>query len=851
MADGKVVIDTALNNQGFIKGINNMKSQTNGLVASLKRLGGVIASVFAVRAIVGFGKNCVELGSNVAEVQNVVDTAFGNMAYKMEAFAGSSIKSFGMSQLAAKKTASTYMAMAKSMGIGSDAASNMALALTGLTGDVASFYNITQEDADTKLKSVFTGETETLKSLGVVMTQTNLDAFAMANGLGKTTASMSQSELVMLRYSYVMDTLKLAQGDFIKTQDSWANQTRILSMQWQELMSIMGQSLITVLAPVVKMLNNIVSALISAANTFNSVVSQLFGGANNQIQQTASNAASVGDAISGSVDDQNALTDATNATAKAQKKMLAGFDEVNQLSSGSADSPSGSSGSAGSTTATGGAGAALIQQQAGTESALSDQMKAFVDKITALVEPLRQINFDPLKKSFEDLRAAVAPLTEDLFSGLEWAWTNIFVPLAKWTVEDALPVFLDALAAGCDVLQSVLVALQPLGQWLWDSFLQPIAAWTGGIIVSALGDITATLTAFSDWIDAHQEAVQTMTVTAAAFMAVWEITSIGEWIIASGGLAAAIGTLTTSIVSCTVAKIADKAESLAIVALYAKDFVVSLGKTIAKLAVETAAWIHNTAEKGLNTAATIAQTAATAAWNAICAVATAVTTAFGAAVAFLTSPIGIVVIAIGALIAVVVLLIKHWDKVKEVASSCWGSIKETFSKVAGWFDANIIGPVSSGFRSFVNGLISMVESFVNFFVRGINRVISAANSLQIDIPSWVPFVGGKSFGMNIPRISELSLPRLAQGAVIPPNREFMAVLGDQHHGTNVEAPLETIQQAVAITMQPLMDAMLAFAKSGGGNIALTVNLDGRVVYENVVQRNNAIVRSTGESPLLT
>ena len=137
-------------------------------------------------------------------------------------------------------------------------------------------------------------------------------------------------------------------------------------------------------------------------------------------------------------------------------------------------------------------------------------------------------------------------------------------------------------------------------------------------------------------------------------------------------------------------------------------------------------------------------------------------------------------------------------------------------------------------------------------------VRAGANANELIIPklSMVNGMTGilnKIPGVNIGRVNwgNVHIPRLAQGAVIPPNREFMAVLGDQHHGTNVEAPLETIQQAVAITMQPLMDAMLAFAKSGGGNIALTVNLDGRVVYENVVQRNNAIVRSTGESPLLT
>jgi len=154
-----------------------------GLKAVVGKLVGAVAAAFAVQKVVQFGAACIELGSNVAEVQNVVDTAFGDMAWKMEQFADSAITSYGMSELAAKKTGSTYMAMARGMGIAEDAASDMAIALTGLTGDVASFYNITQEEADTKLKSVFTGETETLKELGVVMTQANLQQYALAHGM--------------------------------------------------------------------------------------------------------------------------------------------------------------------------------------------------------------------------------------------------------------------------------------------------------------------------------------------------------------------------------------------------------------------------------------------------------------------------------------------------------------------------------------------------------------------------------------------------------------------------------------------------------------------------------------------
>ena len=144
------------------------------------------------------------------------------------------------------------MAMNAGMGMVGQGAANMAMEVAGRTADIASFFNTSQEEADTMLKSIWTGETESLKQIGVVMTQTNLDAYALANGFGKTTQQMTQAEQVQLRYAYVMNQTRLAAGDFVKTQDSWANQTRILSEQWKQFLGIIGQGLIQVLTPALK-----------------------------------------------------------------------------------------------------------------------------------------------------------------------------------------------------------------------------------------------------------------------------------------------------------------------------------------------------------------------------------------------------------------------------------------------------------------------------------------------------------------------------------------------------------------------------------------------------------------------
>lgn len=140
-------------------------------------------------------------------------------------------------------------------------------------------------------------------------------------------------------------------------------------------------------------------------------------------------------------------------------------------------------------------------------------------------------------------------------------------------------------------------------------------------------------------------------------------------------------------------------------------------------------------------------------------------------------------------------------------------------------------------KSAINLLISMVEAFVNFFVRALNAVISALNSIQVSIPDWVPVLGGRTFGINLPAIKELKLPRLAEGAVIPPNREFMAVLGDQKSGTNIETPLATMVQAFRMAMQDM----------GGGQSEAVMVVDDEVFARLVYKMNNKEGKRIGVS----
>lgn len=452
-------------------------------------------------------------------------------------------------------------------------------------------------------------------------------------------------------------------------------------------------------------------------------------------------------------------------TAKETAGALAGFDQVNNIEKSEAAQ------------STEGQNALPVYGDIGENIKVSPNVEKAANKLRTLFEPLQKINLNNLKSALGELKEAAKPITSKLFEGLEWAYYNLFVPLANWVISDALPAFLRVLAGALKVLNSILEALKPLGTWLWENFLKPLAEWTGGIIVSVLGWIAEKLTAISDWINEHQKTVETIAIIIGSFAAAWGLVNV------------AIGI-----------------------------------------------------------------------WNTIGAIATAVTSAFGAAVTFLTSPIGIVTVAIGALIAIVVLLIKNWDTVKATAIDVWNKIKEAWNKAGDWFHEHVTEPITGFFTSMwasikkafhmaidwikkkftdaVNGWISIIESFINFFIKGINVLVRGINKLSFDVPDWVPGIGGKSLGFNIPLVPQVQIPRLAQGGIV--SQPTLAMVGDNRQSAEAIAPLHElygmIKQAVAdggtgLTAGEIYTAMLNALNDSkfGSQIRLEgdVNIDGR------------------------
>ena len=196
-------------------------------------------------ALAAIGIKGVKTASDLSEVENVVSKTFGkDGSAKIDVWAKQAAVSFGLSELSAKKMNGTMGAILKSTGLSGDAVMSMSTSLTGLAGDMASFYNLDAETAFEKLRSGISGETEPLKQLGINMSQANLAASALAQGIQKPISSMSQAELTTLRYNYIMQATKDAQGDFADTSGGLANQLRIAKLQVENIAASFGQALL-------------------------------------------------------------------------------------------------------------------------------------------------------------------------------------------------------------------------------------------------------------------------------------------------------------------------------------------------------------------------------------------------------------------------------------------------------------------------------------------------------------------------------------------------------------------------------------------------------------------------------
>ena len=868
MADGKVIIETGLDMTGATKDLNNLgktisnKSQKatqklnketisleknlkkagdsgaksmqqissgankssksiGGLRASLGKIVGILAAGFSIRGIVNIGKEAINLASDLTEVQNVVDTAFGSMSQKMEDFANTAIDTYGISKLTAKNIGSTYTAMARGMGQSLDEATDKALEITGRVADIASFYNLSIDRANTIGRAVYSGETEPLKQIGVIMTEDQLAAFALANGYDTLYKNMNAAQKLEVRQAYFLAQTNLAAGDFVKTQDSWSNQTKILSERWKEFLSVLGSGLIQILTPALKFLNQFVSAMTSALTAFNK-----FLGINTEVSSTG--AAGIADIADG-MDD---VTSSTEAASDAQKDLLGSYDKLDVISKDTSSGATGAGGGAGAGTGLNGLDI--------TESLNKSKTKAYeqqMNKLQSILDKFSKYlksNFgDTIKKITKDFKKNFIN-TKNIFSKVLNDIKSLFPDFIKYLQTDFVDMINARLNFVGDVVNGLWDSWNRVFSDLWDIVIFP---FLGKLTTEGLPTISKflaefyklgsdTFTQFKDIFDTvwTEGAVPALYLFSDVFNDVIDLVSqkwneYGQPIF--DGLRTTVekvGSIIKNTWEKTIKPIWDELMSTLdeIWNKHAQPLLDKFSDFVGKLIL--------LGQRILN--------------NFILPVAREFQELFG-------TPIGHTIQDLIKLLGLFVdglmdkanrifsILNNIIDFVNNVFSGnwegAWNNIKDVFT--------NIFGMITDSGRDIMNTLIWIINSVLTGIQDGINLGIRALNSLSFTVPDWIPVIGGNQFGFNIPETYIPDIPYLASGAVIPPNKEFMAVLGDQSSGTNIETPLKTMIEAFNAALD---------ARGGSSHEPIILQLpNGKVIAEIVWNEEEKRYKQTG------
>lgn len=836
MADGCLNFDTNINSEGFEKGLKSLSDMVGDIKPKLKSLAMAVTAAFSIKKLVDFGRQSIETASDLAEVQNVVDTAFGESKQKMEDFAGTAVKTYGISKLTAKQTGSNFMAMAAGMGLANDSASDMAVALTGLSADMASFHNVGQGVASTALKSIFTGETETLKQFGIVMTDANLQAYALSKGITKSTVDMSQAEKVQLRYNYVMSQTALAQGDFAKTSDSWANQTRILSEQWKEFGATIGTVLMNVLLPAVKAINSLLSQLIALAQGAARALSEAFG---LELSNSADEAQSIVKSTSQAADNYSDIADNAQQTQEAQEGSLASFDQMNKLNDESKSDSTGVS------------GAGEIMQPSGTsvevdtgkaDKKLSDFFKSVRTQFEKLADYLDK-NFKPI---FADIWSGLERESIELAQILGGVFSDIkslSEPLKAYFINDFTPL-----------MQTAFSTLGKIGIGLFDSFNKVFSdIWNMAVFPILQNFLTVGLPLMADF------GTQVWNTLGVLFDNIKEIFDT-LW----NGVAQPVLNALKTLWCDTWQSISDFwnewgqpiFDGINEGITTTKNVFLNLWETVLKpvfdelMSVADSVWTEHLKpllDEFLDFVGTLITSVLSIYNKAIAPVVNWLVSILGPIV---SSVLGKIIKTVGNVISNII------DAVKNIISAlkgvvlfivgvftgdwkkAWQGVKKIFKGV---WDAlvDIAKTPINLIIGLINGLTGAVEDAINWIIDGINE-------LSFTTPDWLPGdLGGQTFGFDLSQIDIPEIPKLAQGAVIPPNSEFLAVLGDQKRGTNIEAPLDTITQAV-------LQALVSYGGAGGNqkiSVTIPLTLNGRTITQIVIDDINDYIKRNGRSPI--
>ena len=805
----------------------------NKLGKSLKLLASYLIGIQTVFKFIDFSREAGELATQQeASAKRLIDI-YGEASKAVGDYIDLNARGIGMSKMAAISFASTYGNIFSTF---ADQRTNAELTneFLNLTAVIASKTGRTVENVQEKIQSGLFGNLRAIDDLGIFVRQNALEMTEAFKRIadGRPWEQLNTYEQQQVRAYAILEQGVLKYGDAVM-QTSALTRAQYRAA-YEDMQATWGQFVNAVLLPVLRVVTQIMNIITAGLRAIAGITGKTIE--TSQIQ--ASSANDTANAIGGAVDNQKDLTKATKATAKEQKKMLANFDEIQILSANSTGGAGGGTGGAG---AVGGGvadlglagGGGTGGQEEGISTMLATIMGVVGGAMVALGVLLIWnghigwgIGFIIAGASAMGVSAAAIGNADIDFSQ---QFSSIMAMVGGSLLALGLVLFfktkshiahkigLGMIIAGAGVLavSAVQIVANQIGGDIGD-MLHGIVAIASGFLL-AIGLIML----FSGKITPLSIG---LTITGAVGLAS-EVALYPDAVIESlrGWLGAILALLSTAllvigIIMCSTGHITP----------------VSIGLIIAGA-------VGLASVAAINWDFIVQQMQGT--FGKIMAIVSAGLLVIGLILLFVPGAQGLalgLIIAGAAGLATVVAF--NWnfivDKVKEV----WGKVKEFWNThiapifTAEWWKnlgKKVMNGLIAGFEAGINGIIGMFEKMINWIVNGLNKI-------SFDIPDWVPGIGGKTFGFNLQQVkfNRVSIPRLAQGAVIPPNREFLAVLGDQKQGVNIETPLQTMVDAFNI-------ALAQNGGAGSGKTEVVLEIDGREFGRAVVEQGNRENRRIG------
>jgi hypothetical protein len=763
---------------------------TSNLMSKIAKTAG-----FAIlgKQVYNFAKSWMEMGSDLEEVQNVVDVTFKTMSERVNEFSKTTQMLVGINETTTKKYMGQFGSMSQAFGFTEEQAYGMSEALVKMAGDAASFNNSSIDVAFTKLKSVYTGETESLKDWGIVMTQSALDQHALAKGLNKTTAQMSEQEKVALRMNFVMEKLADAQGDYSRTSDGYANTMKNIAGIFEAAKTNFGQGFINMTAAMRTSLLSVAQSVQILSEKFLEFTRRFTKG--KDVEGLKTSTSSIAEEMA------NIGTE-TEETEKKINRFVAGFDKLNKVSSGNSSGNNSTN-------------ANLINKL------LAEAMDYNMGETQKKTKETNNI-LDKMAKKYPTLYKSMMGLWDSLkgIAGISWDYIKIFwkeflKPMSDYAMENIIPGFLDVIAGLINVITGILKANKGLFKWLLENILTPLGKILGAVIATILKLLAGLLQKIAGFIEKHPKLIEAVTTALVILLGVLGAYKIIDTIILAGialiGMFKSLGG-----VAATAAVIFPKLAGA--ISTVSASFMTLAANPITWVIVGIAALI--TIIVLLITHWDKVKEVAGNCFNFLNEKATAFKEKMQEYPQWMSD--------IGSLMSVN--LMAPLKGFQEFVKTMFEEIKE-LSKDG---TTSIGDYIKAIFKGVLNGIIVTIETTINALIKGLNGLSSLT---------------GLPVSYKADKLSEVNLPRFAGGAYVKGTGDkngIIARVGDVPSNQG-EWILNTGQMRVIMEEAAINTARAISALGGtnGGDTEVNVYLDSDKVSNSIIKKNKRSRLATG------